>query len=116
MTVLADPRVVAIRIHPVKDEPGVELANAVVEIDGLAGDRRKKAAVHLVGLPEAATTRANLVIDIPTDRLAELVGRTVAVGSATLAITRTAGNCAGVYADVRTPGMITIEDRIDLVD
>lgn len=116
MTLLADPRLVAIRVHPVKDAPSVELTSALVEIDGLAGDRRKKAAVHLVGLPDAATTRANLVIDIPTDRLAELVGRTVTVGSATLAITRTAGNCAGVYADVRTPGTIAIDDLFVPVD
>lgn len=116
MTVLADPRVVAIRIYPAKDEPGVELANAVVEIDGLAGDRRKKAAVHLVGLPDAESTRANLVIDIPTERLTEFVGRTVVIGGATLGITRTAGNCAGVYADVLTPGPITLDDRFVLGD
>lgn len=115
MTVLADPRVIDIRIHPVKDEPGVALASVSVEADGLAGDRRKKAAVHLVGLPDAETTRANFVIDIPTERLTELVGRTVSVGEVRLGIARTAGNCAGVYADVLTPGTVVIDDRFEVL-
>ena len=40
---------------------------------GLAGDRPKKAAVSLVGA-DAPATRANLVLDAPTERVEALDG------------------------------------------
>ena len=55
----------AIRIHPVKDEPAVVLEEVGVGPDGLDGDRRKKAAVHLVAAADADRVRANLVLDLP---------------------------------------------------
>ncbi|MEI2775527.1 MAG: hypothetical protein V9G19_06045 [Tetrasphaera sp.] len=98
--------VLAIRTHPVKDEPSVELDAAQIDPEGLRGDRRKKAPVHLVG-NDAPEARANLVLDVPSADLAELVGGTLTFGEVTLGIARTAGNCAGVYADVLHPGTIS---------
>ncbi len=96
----------SVRIHPVKDEPGVELDLVGIGPEGLDGDRRKKAAVHLVGA-DAAQTRANLVLDVPSADLDGLVGGSVTIGDTVLRITRAAGNCAGVYADVLVPGTVS---------
>ena len=101
-------------IYPEKGEPGVGLSTATVEADGLTGDRRKKAAVHLVCLKDTADTddppRANIVLDAPDDLLS-LVGTQVIVGTARLEVTRPAGNCPGVYADVVEPGQISVGDE-----
>lgn len=102
--------VLALRIHPVKDAPGVELDRADVDPEGLRGDRRKKAPVHLVGA-DGADARANIVLDVPSTDLVALVGETLVFGDLVLGITRTAGNCAGVYADVLHPGGLAIGDR-----
>ncbi|MFN8098470.1 MAG: hypothetical protein U0Q21_09310 [Dermatophilaceae bacterium] len=99
-------QVVSVRIHPVKDDPGIDLEHVRVGNEGLDGDRRKKAPVHLVG-SDAAQTRANLVLDVPSADLDALVGRSVTVGGTVLGVTRTAGNCLGVYAEVRVPGSIS---------
>lgn len=95
--------VLALRIHPVKDAPSVELEFADVDAAGLRGDRRKKSPVHLVGA-DGAEARANIVLDVPSAGLTDLVGRTLTFGQLVLGVTRTAGNCAGVYADVLHPG------------
>jgi MOSC domain-containing protein YiiM len=41
-------------------------------------------------------------------------GRTVAVGSAVLRVTRTPRHCLGVYADVTTPGRVAVGDEVRL--
>ena len=101
-------RVLAVRIHPVTGEPGVELDAVAVAAEGLAGDRRKRAAVHLVGVEHGPTTRANLVVTGTAGELDALVGRVIVIGEVELGITRTAGNCAGVYADVLRPGVLAV--------
>ncbi len=101
-------------IYPQKGEPGVGLPTATVEPDGLTGDRRKKSAVHLIRMEDTVDTdepvRANIVLDAPED-LVELVGKSLTVGTTTLRITRPAGNCPGVYADVVTPGQVSVGDE-----
>ena len=104
--------VVDIRIFPEKDQPGVHLDAVVIETDGLAGDRRKKSPVHAIAQADAADTRANLVLTLDREDLVHLLGRTIALGDAHLAIVRRAGNCAGVYADVVPPGLVTRGDQL----
>ncbi|TWP36691.1 hypothetical protein [Leekyejoonella antrihumi] len=101
-------------IYPDKGAPGVGLSTATVEPDGLTGDRRKKAAVHLVCLKDTADRddppRANIVLDAPDD-LVSLVGARVTIGTALLEVTRQAGNCPGVYAEVIEPGQVSVGDE-----
>ncbi len=100
-------------VYPQKGEPGVDLPTVAVEPDGLTGDRRKKAAVHLVRLEDTDVEdppRANIVLDTPED-LMELAGRTVTVGTVVLRITGPARNCPGVYAEVVTPGQVSVGDE-----
>lgn len=104
-----------IRIHPVKDEPGVELSRVGIESDGLAGDRRKKAAIHLVGLADAGLTRSNLVLDTEASELTAWIGQIVRIGQVRLGIVSTSGRCAGVYADVLTAGEIAVGDPVVLL-
>ena len=112
---LANATLVEIRIHPVKAEPAVVLERVEVEADGLAQDRRKKAAVHLVGEEDAATTRANLVLSIPAASLGELTGQVLAIGEVRLGVLGAAGNCAGVYAEVLTTGSIARGDAVTAI-
>ncbi|MHB8185589.1 MAG: hypothetical protein ACYDDU_05770 [Dermatophilaceae bacterium] len=76
MTDQTDYAVMALWIYPAKDEPGISLPTVAVEPEGLAGDRRKKSALHLVCASEAAelAPRASLVLDATAGQLAELVG------------------------------------------
>ena len=104
--------VVDIRIFPEKDQPGVHLDAVVIETEGLVGDRRKKSPVHAIAQADAADTRANLVLTLDPERLLDLVGQTVSLGGARLTIVRQAGNCAGVYADVVTPGTVARGDQM----
>ncbi len=57
--------------------------------------------------------RANLLLEVDDDER-DWVGRTVAVGSAVLGITRTPKHCLGVYADVQTPGRVAVGDEVRL--
>jgi hypothetical protein len=107
--------VTALWIYPAKDEPGVSLATVEVEPEGLRGDRRKKAALHLVGAAEAAELepRANLVLDATADQLTDLVGQRLVIGASEVEITGEPSNCPGVYASVVRPGTISVGDRLE---
>ena len=109
--------VMALWIYPTKDEPGVSLPTVEVESGGLAGDRRKKSALHLVAAADAAelAPRANLVLDATADQLAGLVGRRMLLGTSEIQITGRPSNCPGVYAAVVRPGTISVGDRLETV-
>ena len=84
------------------------------------------APVHLVSrgavvraaagnVPEGCSAddpRANLLLDLVDDDERAWVGRTLRVGNAVLTITRTPKHCLGVYADVGTPGDVTVGDAV----
>jgi len=104
-------RVLAIRTFPVRGEAGVDHASVQVGEAGLAGDRPKKAAVSLVG-SDAPETRANLVLDAPTERVEALDGSVVRIGEVLLAVQSTGNACAGLYAAVGAPGSIRVGDAV----
>ncbi len=101
----------ALHTFPVTGEPGLDHDGVVVEADGLAGDRRKKAAVSLVG-NDSPSTRSNVVLDIPSAEVETLVGSVVRIGDVLLAVERPAGSCPGVYAAVGEVGVIRIGDPV----
>jgi uncharacterized protein YcbX len=101
-----------IHTYPVKGEPGHDHVEAVVEPDGLEGDRRKKAPVHVVAVGQVPGTRANLVVSLTADELVAAVGSHVQVGAVRLAVTGTARDCPGVYADVAAPGRVRVGDPV----
>jgi hypothetical protein len=107
--------VMALWIYPAKDEPGVSLRTVEVEPEGLAGDRRKKSALHLVCVSDAAelAPRANLILDATADQLEELVGARMMLGDSQIEITGKPSNCPGVYASVNRPGVVNIGDRLE---
>ena len=107
--------VLALWIYPTKEEPGVALTTVEVELEGLAGDRRKKSALHLVCAADAAdlAPRANLVLDTTADQLEELVGHRMTLGNSQIEITGKPSNCPGVYAAVVRPGAVNIGDRLE---
>ena len=107
--------VTALWIYPTKDERGLSLPTVQVEPDGLAGDRRKKSALHLVGAAEALELlpRANLVLEATADQLTALVARRMVIGTSEIEITGKPTNCPGVYASVVRPGTINIGDRLE---
>ena len=92
-----------------------------------AGQGDGVAPVHLVGrraieraalgeVPEGCSAddpRANLLLEIDDDERG-WVGRTVALGTAVLRVTRTPKHCLGVYADVHTPGRVHVGDPVRL--
>ncbi len=114
-------------------EPAVD-ARAVEEVLGrpvrlqpaAGGSGADVAAVHLVSeeavaraaagdVPEGCSAddpRANLLLSVPGDDERDWVGRTVRVGAAVLAVTRTPRHCLGVYADVVVPGAVRTGDRV----
>ena len=105
------PQVAEIHIYPVKGEPGTDLDEVLVEPDGLAGDRRKKAAVSVVAQEEATfTTRANFILTLPAADLLAAIGGTLSVGEVELDVTGPARDCPGVYAAVRRPGRVRVGD------
>jgi hypothetical protein len=107
--------VTALWIYPTKDEPGLSLSTVEVEPEGLAGDRRKKAALHLVCSADAAeqAPRANLVLDATANQLERLVGQRMMLGASEIEITGKPSNCPGVYASVLDPGTISVGDRLE---
>ncbi|CCH75986.1 hypothetical protein BN12_100015 [Nostocoides japonicum T1-X7] len=109
-------RVTQIHTYPVKGQPGTDLDECVVEAEGMAGDRRKKAALHLVAKSDAATTRANLVVDISADALRSFIGARLRVGDIVVGITGSARNCPGVYAEVVTSGEVHLGDVVAPVE
>lgn len=110
--VLGGP-VLDLAIYPQKGAPGTPLTHAVIEAEGLQGDRRKKRPVHLVGREcDPDVTRANVFLDVPDEDLRSLVGEDVHVGCVRLRITEIPSNCPGVYADVLRPGELRVGDRL----
>ena len=109
-------KVTAIHVYPVSGAPGRELEEAVVDSAGLAGDRRKKAAVHLVAADDLApNTRANLVVTLTPVELAAAIGGALVVGGVELDVTGTARDCPGVYAAVRHAGTVRVGDEVTAV-
>ncbi|MDQ2756470.1 MAG: hypothetical protein M3Y71_07890 [Actinomycetota bacterium] len=104
----------SIMIYPVKDEPGQSLVRAAVSPEGLDGDRRKKAPVHLVSVFDYVEEhpRANLVLDLEPGDLLDLVGRRLRIGSVELEVASFAKNCPGVYAAVPVPGALAVGDEV----
>jgi len=104
----------SILIYPVKDEPGQSLDGVTIGLEGLDGDRRKKAPVHLVAAADYVEThpRANLVLDLDPGDLLELVGRRLRIGSVELEVDEAARNCPGVYAAVPVPGDLRVGDEV----
>lgn len=102
-----------IATYPVKEEPGVFHDSVEIEEEGLAGDRRKKRPVHLVG-SEITTdhTRANVYLDLPEVELQGLVGARVLLGEAILDITELPKACPGVYATVTQTGVVANGDLL----
>jgi uncharacterized protein YcbX len=56
--------------------------------------------------------RANLVLDLAAGNERDWLGATVRVGAAVLRITQEPNHCLGVYADVATPGVISVGDEV----
>ena len=102
-----------IHTYPVKGEPGRDHVEAVIGTEGLEGDRRKKAAVHVLASEDVpAGTRANLVVSTSAQELLDSIGSHLVVGSVQLAVTGTARDCPGVYADVAVPGPVRVGDAV----
>ena len=107
--------VTELHVYPVSGQPGRELEEAAVDTEGLAGDRRKKAAVHIVAAEESSpSVRANLVVSLPRGELADSIGAVLVAGGVELDVTGTARDCPGVYAAVRRPGTVRVGDEVTL--
>ena len=106
--------VTGIRVFPVSGEPGRGLERVQVEVEGLAGDRRKKSPVHLVSSaqPDLESVRANLVVSLSPEELEAAVGSVLLAGSVRLAVTTIPSGCPGVYATVETPGVVSVGDPV----
>jgi uncharacterized protein YcbX len=112
---MSSAHVAEIHVYPVKGEPGQDLQVAQVEADGLAGDRRKKAAVQVVAQEDVTfSTRANFIVSLPSADLTGAVGSVLRVGEVELDVTGPAGDCPGVYAAVRRPGSVRLGDAVSL--
>jgi uncharacterized protein YcbX len=93
------------------------------------GSAADVAAVHLVSreavaraaageVPEGCSAedpRANLLIALPEDDERTWVGRRVSIGDVVLEVTRTPKHCLGVYAVVRSGGVVTVGDPVLLL-
>lgn len=104
-------RVRAIRTYPAPGEPAVDHEVVAVDAQGLEGDRRKKAAVSLIG-DDAPGTRANLVLDVPTAAVEALAGGVVRIGDVLLAVESTGTSCPGLYAAVGGAGRVQVGDAV----
>ena len=105
-------------IYPDSDSPGQELDSVEVTETGPEGNRSKKHAVHLVSADDYVEThpKANIVLDMESSVLEQLVGRMVRIGECTLSVTQTPSQCAGVYAEVVTPGTVAVDDALLVAD
>ena len=101
-------------IYPDSDSPGQELESVEVTPTGPEGNRSKKHAVHLVSGDNFVAThpKANIVLDMDASVLTRLVGQVVRLGDCTLRVTQSPSQCAGVYAEVVTPGSIAVDDEL----
>ena len=108
--------VTSILIYPDKDEPGQALDSVGVGEEGLDGDRRKSAPVHLVAVADyvEAWPRANVVLDLEPEALSALIGRRLRIGDVELQVTGPAKSCPGVYADVPVPGSLGVGDEVEV--
>ena len=105
--------VAELHVYPVHGEPGQALEEVRVEADGLAGDRRKKAPVHVVASEDTRfNTRANVMVVMPPSELAATVGGVLRLGEVELEVTGSPSNCPGVYASVRRTGMVRVGDMV----
>jgi MOSC domain-containing protein YiiM len=112
---MINAQLIDIRIYPVKDEPGQRLESIAIGPEGLDGDRRKKAAVHLVSLQDSEgehEMRANLFVSATPDELSGAVGHDLQVGGAVLSVESVPSGCPGVYASVVKPGMVHTGDQV----
>ena len=108
--------VASIHVYPVKGEPGEELSVADVGSEGLAGDRRKRAPVQLVAAEDVDDdTRANFVVTMTGDALQAAVGSRLRLGLVELEVDAVPSGCPGVYAQVRTPGTVSVGDPGDVI-
>jgi uncharacterized protein YcbX len=106
----------AIRVYPIKGEPAVDLESVGVGSEGLDGDRRKGASVHLVSLQAigaAEPPRANLILDLAAGSERDWIGSEILVGLVRLRVVRAPTNCLGVYAEVVRPGRINLGDSVE---
>ncbi len=101
-------------IYPDSDAPGQELDEVEMTPTGPEGNRSKKHAVHLVTAQDYVEThpKANIVLDMDGSVLGGLIGRIVRLGECELEITRSPSQCAGVYAEVVTPGRVSVDDAL----
>lgn len=100
-------------VYPVKGEPGRDLDEVRVDDEGLEGDRRKKAPVQVIAAEDVRDdTRANLVVSLPSEELAQTIGAILRVGDVELHVTGPAGGCPGVYAAVRRRGTVHLGDTV----
>ncbi len=109
-----DASVTNLLVYPESGAPGQELDSVEITPEGPEGNRAKKNAVHLVSVDEYVAThpRANVVLDVDTERLRGLVGHVIRVGDCMLRVTRQPSNCPGVYAEVVEPGRVHVEDPL----
>ena len=106
-----------IHIFPVHGEAGEDLRDTLVEPEGLAGDRRKKAAVQVVAAEDVRPdTRANLVVSLDSAGLAASIGKVLRVGDVELEVTGAPSSCPGVYAAVRRAGAVRVGDHVEVVN
>jgi hypothetical protein len=123
------PGLASVATTGVPDRDAAAIGAALGRAVALAPAEEKEgvAPVHLVSrgaidraalgeVPEGCSAddpRANLLLEIDDDERG-WVGRTVAVGTAVLRVTRTPKHCLGVYADVHTPGRVEVGDPVRL--
>jgi hypothetical protein len=73
-----------------------------------------RGTVHLVTADDYVEThpKANIVLDMESAVLDRLVGRVIRLGDCTLKVTQAPAQCAGVYAEVVTPGAVSVDDAL----
>ena len=110
---MADLVVVALATYPRAREAAVAHEVVDVGLDGLAGDRPKKAAVSLVGV-DSPMTRTNIVLSGTSAEVEALDGQVLRIGEVVLAVERTGNSCRGLYAAVGHPGVVRLGDLVTL--
>ena len=104
----------AIRTFPEHGGAAVDHDSVDVAEAGLSGDRRRKAAVSLIG-DDSPATRANFVLDGPTAQVEALDGRVLRIGDVILAVTTTGSHCAGLYGSVGESGTVSVGDVVEVM-